>query len=531
MKQISVVQGSDEWLAHRRNTRNASDAPVMMGASKNISRRTFERLCATGMEREFSDYVKNRILEKGHEVEPKLRALAESIIGQELYPVTAVSDDGYLGASLDGITMDESIIFEAKQTNAAKQAALRQGEIPAADLWQLVQQFAVCESAQKCLYLCGDGTEEGTARLTIFRAHVESSIPKLIAGWKQFDQDVAAYQPESVATEAVGVAPDALPTLSVVARGVVEFSNMAEFREKAMAAIAGVNTDLQTDDDFATAELTVKAFKAGEEKLEATKAQILGQMADVDAVMRTIDEVSAKMRSVRLDLDKRVKFEKENRRNAIVQKGFESVKEFYDGLNSTIGIHAISLSASCVIGELNLAIKGKKSLISIQDAVSSAVAHAKIEATQKAEQVRKNIHVMEMEVGHYDSLFPDKVTLCATKTPEDLRNLITARIADYEAAEKERLAKKAEAAPAADAPVIEAAPVKAEAVATTYIKLVQINELISPLSVTLEGLKQLGFIPEGSKTAKNAFTSAQFYAIKQTLQRRLAAADITNLKD
>lgn len=530
MKQISVVQGSDEWLAHRRNTRNASDAPAMMGASPYVTRSQLVQQHATGVEREI-DSRTQAIFDKGHEVEPKLRALAESIIGQELYPVTAVSDDGYLGASLDGITMDESIIFEAKQTNAAKMDVVRDGCIPPADYWQIVQQFAVCEDARSCIYLCGDGSEEGTARLTIFREHIEHAIPNLIYSWKQFDQDVAAYKPEAVTAEAVGVAPDALPTLSVVARGVVEFSNMAEFREKAMAAIAGVNTDLQTDDDFATAELTVKAFKAGEEKLEATKAQVLGQMADVDAVMRTIDEVSQMMRSKRLDLDKRVKVEKENRRNAIVSKGFESVKELYDGLNSTLGIHSIALNASNVLAELNLAIKGKKSLSSIQDAVSSAVAHSKIEATQKAEQARKNIHVMEMEVGQYDSLFPDKVTLCATKTPEDLRNLITARIADYEAAEKERLAKKAEAGPVADAPVIETETVKVEAVATTYIKLVQINELIAPLSVTLDGLKQLGFIPEGSKTAKNAFTATQFYAIKQTLQRRLAAADITNLKE
>lgn len=530
MKQISVVQGSEEWLAHRRNTRNASDAPAMMGASPYVTRSQLVQQHATGVDREI-DPRTQAIFDKGHEVEPKLRALAESIIGQELYPVTAVSDDGYLGASLDGITMDESIIFEAKQKNAAKMADVKQGTIPHQDYWQIVQQFAVCDWAKECIYLCGDGGESGTEHMWIDRADVEHDIPGLLAGWKQFDQDVSAYQPEVVTPESVGVAPDALPTLSVVARGVVEFSNMAEFREKAMAAIAGVNTDLQTDDDFATAELTVKAFKAGEEKLEATKAQILGQMADVDAVMRTIDEVSQKMRSVRLDLDKRVKTEKEARRFGIVKKGHDSLKDFYDGLNESLGSHAIHLNHSEALAALNLAIKGKKSLSSIQDAVSSAVAHAKIEATQKAEQVRKNIHVMEMEVGHYRSLFPDEVPLCATKTPEDLRNLITARIADYEAAEKERLAKKAEVAPGPAQVQEETIAQPVSQVATTYIKLVQINELIAPLSVTLDGLKQLGFIPEGSKTAKNAFTAAQFYAIKQSLQRRLDAADITNLKD
>ena len=34
--------------------------------------------------------------DRGHEVEPALRAYAERILGEDLYPITATGDDGYL---------------------------------------------------------------------------------------------------------------------------------------------------------------------------------------------------------------------------------------------------------------------------------------------------------------------------------------------------------------------------------------------------------------------------------------------------
>ena len=38
MKIINVTQGSPEWLAHRMDARNASEAPVVLGQSSKISR-------------------------------------------------------------------------------------------------------------------------------------------------------------------------------------------------------------------------------------------------------------------------------------------------------------------------------------------------------------------------------------------------------------------------------------------------------------------------------------------------------------
>jgi len=541
MNVVNLVQGSPEWLAHRRTTRNASDASAMMGASPYVSRSQLVRQFATGIEREVDAATQARF-DRGHEVEPALRALAEQILGEDLYPVVAVSDDGYLGASFDGVTLDETVILEAKQSNAEKQACIARGEIPQADLWQIVQQFAVCESAERCLYLVGDGTEEGTASLEIQRAEVAGLIPQLRAGWQQFDADVAAYVPEPAAPPApVGRSPEALPALSVVARGMVEHSNHREFRERALAAIAAVNRDLQTDDDFATAELTVKAFKAGEDMLEAARQQILGQMADVNDVMATIDEVQAELRRVRLDLDKSVKTEKENRKAELVQAAAADVRAHYDAINATLGEHRILPPQSLML-DLGGAIKGKKSLASMKDALHAMAAQQKVAASQTAERVRACAAIIAENPDHA-ALFPDRVQLCATKQPEDLRNLVAARIAEHQQREAERLEKERErirqeeadklarerreeavgkaadaptpAAPAGagTAPIAAVGGAEAAAVAPLVqgrVKLGDINGWIAPLTITAEGLATLGFRPVGTERAAKLYAAADF---------------------
>ena len=193
----------------------------------------------------------------------------------------------------------------------------------------------MCESAASCIYKVGDGTAEGTKTLVIQRESIEHDIPTLIAGWKQFDADVAAYQPEEApAMVAVGRAPEQLPSLRIEVTGMVTYSNLEEFKEQAFAVLAAIPRDLQTDEDFANAEQTVKWCKAVEERLEGKKQDVLSQTASIEAVFRTIDEVSAEARRIRLELDKLVSREKELRKMELVQRGVEAVRAHYADLGS-----------------------------------------------------------------------------------------------------------------------------------------------------------------------------------------------------
>jgi putative phage-type endonuclease len=549
MKTIAgLVQGSDQWLAHRRTTRNASDASVMMGCSPSISRRELVRLMANGLEREFSDYVQKFILDRGHEVEPALRRFAEDLIEDELFPTTATTDDGYMGASFDGITMDDRIIFEAKQASEEKFQCIERGEIPPADKWQITQQFAVCTDAKVCYYCVGDGTPDGTRFLKIERSQVEADIPRLIAAWRQFDEDVANYVPEPEAAPIpVGRAPEQLPALSVQVTGMVTASNLAEFKANAMAVLGSINRDLKTDEDFANADKTVKWCQGVEERLEATKQQVLGQTADIEAVFRTMDEVKAEARKIRLELDKLVTKQKETRKEEIVQAGAKAVRDHYDAINATLGEHRISPPQSLML-DLGGAIKGKKSLSSMKDAIDNAAVGAKIAASQLAERVRANMHVLEMEQGSHDVLFPDRVVLCATKTPEDLRNLITARIAqakaeqekrDADAKAREEAAQQsttgAEASAAAEPDATEparaaatVAPVGRVGAAPTpagaKVKLGDINARLAPIAVTADGLAQIGFKPAAKERGATLYAESDFPHICHALAKVLEAA-------
>lgn len=525
MKTHTLQQGSQEWLAHRRNTRNASEASVMMSASPYVTRAELIRVRSVGLEREFSDYVQKNVLDRGHKVEPLLRALAEKTIGEELYPVTATSPNGYLGASFDGVTLLEDVIFEAKQASAEKMAMVRDGILPPQDKWQVVQQFAVCESAAKCYYFVGDGTEENTVYMIVNRSDIEADIETLLASWAQFDRDVAAYVPEpEVLPAPAGRAPDQLPALHIEVTGMVTASNLAQWKDAAIAVFKGISTDLQTDQDFADADKTVKWCADIESQLKAAKAHALSQTASIDELFRTIDAISEEARAKRLELDKLVKARKESIKVEIITAGAAAVRAHYDAINATLGAHAFQPAQSLQLN-LGAAIKGMRSIKAMRDAIDSAVAAEKIEASQRAERIRANVAILTEHAEHRH-LFADAVQLCASKSPEDLRNLVFARIAEHEETEAARRERERERIRAEEAARIEREraqaeeaarrereqpapePIKASASTSPAqttgkrISLGEINKRIAPLSITAEGMSRLGFDPIIERTTK-----------------------------
>lgn len=116
MKQINLKQGSQEWLDHRLNFYNASDAAAMLGLSIYESRNDFlKRLAFGGKD---VNKFQQMIFDKGHEYEALARPLAERIIGEELFPVVGISrKHPKLSASFDGLSLCCDIGFEHKTLN------------------------------------------------------------------------------------------------------------------------------------------------------------------------------------------------------------------------------------------------------------------------------------------------------------------------------------------------------------------------------------------------------------------------------
>ncbi|HEL3748660.1 TPA: YqaJ viral recombinase family protein [Stenotrophomonas maltophilia] len=552
---VELIQGTPEWHAHRASHFNASDAPAMMGCSPYKTRSQLVREFATGATIEHDAATLQRFAD-GHRFEDLARPLAERIIGEELYPCVGV--DGKFSASFDGLTLLEDTAFEHKSLNDDLRLAMPlDGTDACLPLHYQVQMEhqAMVSGAERVLFMASKwaGDELVEERHCWYTPNPELRA-RIVAGWAQFDADVLAYDPAPVAEPvAPGRAPDQMPALRIEVTGMVTASNLAEWKEQAIAVFQGISTELVSDQDFADAEKTVKWCGDIEDQLKAAKQHALSQTQSIDLLFKTIDAIAEEARSKRLALEKRVKTRKDERRTEIGNAARRAVQQHVLAINETLGEHAIPMPAQ-LIADIGDAMKGKRSFASMQEAVDAVAANAKVDASQSAERIRANIRVMEMEVGTHAALFPDRVQLCSTKSAEDLRNLMAARISQHQQAEQDRLdaerekirkeeeerAQKAAAAeqaaqaaqtaaaqqqtePVAAAPAATAVPVRTAPTAVTSapapnaaprevvkIKLGDINARIAPLSISADGLALLGFKPINATGAAKLYDQAQF---------------------
>lgn len=429
----SLVQGSPDWHQFRSEHFGASEASAMLGISPYMSRTDLLKLKKTGVAAEVSPALQ-RVFDRGHEVEPLGRAIAEEIIGEDLFPATF--SDGCLSCSCDGITMMEDVCFEHKQWNAELAESLRNGILPDHH-WPQVQQNLMVTGAEKLLFMTSDGTKERCEHLWIARS--EEWVSRIDSGWNLFSLDLLAYEhvEERIAPE--GKAPEALPALRIEVTGMVTASNIDAFKSHAVAVLDGINTDLQSDEDFADAEKTVKFCKEVEDRLTAAKDHALSQTESIDALFRAIDEISEIARQKRLTLDKLVKTRKETIRTDLIQEAQKALTSHLMEINLMLGGNVVIVN-----GGFADAIRGKKTVASIRDALNTALANAKIEAAEKHRLVEKNREAIK----EHPHLFPDFSSVCL-KPVEDFEALVKARVADEKArveAEIEAVAARAEQA-------------------------------------------------------------------------------------
>ena len=432
MKIHEVDQGSPEWHALRANTRNASEAPAMMGVSPYKSRSALIREKATGITEEITPEMQYRF-DRGHETEAKARSILEQDLGEDLYPLVATDDDGYLLASSDGSDMCRTFGFEHKLWNAEIAALVAAGEVPDSHKWQLDQQIEVF-GFEKIIFVCSDGTRDNFVSCE-YRTTPER-IAKLKAGWAMFDQDVANYQPEVIAAKPILTANplDNLPALVIEVTGRVTHSNLVEFKAAATAVISSIKTDLVTDQDFVDATNAVKYLKDVEDNARRAKQNALDQTTSIAELHRALDEVAKMAGDVRKALDKKISEEKDSRKAEIVTKASQELVNHIMALNERLGV-AYMPRITAPFGE---AIKGLKSLDSMREKVSVALANAKIEANAAADLIDYNIKTLTAEGNDWKFLFPDLASV-VTKAKDDFTALLMSRVAQHKEAEGRRL--------------------------------------------------------------------------------------------
>ena len=427
MKIHNVAQGSAEWHALRSQHFTASEAPAMMGASKYQTRTDLLTLKKTGIAPEVTQ-SQPYIFDRGHDTEALARPLVEAMIGEELYPVVGTS--GNLLASMDGATMLGETLFEHKLWNESLVAQVRAEDLAPHYYWQLEQQLLV-SGAERVIFVCSDGTAENFVSME-YRP-VAGRAAQLVEGWKQFEADLAGHEVPDAPSIVVGKAPDELPALRIELTGMVTASNLKVFESSALAVIDSVKTTLTTDQDFADAKKAVKWCGDVEDAVTTAKKQALAQTQTIDELFSSLDRISKHARETRLKVDKLVKAQELLVKTNIKQKAEQALNDHVAAINKTLG----NVTLPAVAADFAGAMKNKRTIASLQDAVDTELARAKIDASQMADGIRLNLESLRTLAADHAFLFVDAQQL-VMKANDDLIALIKVRISEHQKAEESK---------------------------------------------------------------------------------------------
>lgn len=152
---MGLIQGSEEWLAMRKNYIGASDASVIMGSNpwRSIYSLWKDKL---GLE---TDQVCNVAMERGTFFEPVAREKLTQELGIELNPDVRFHHKlPYMMASLDAISPDGKVLIEIKVPGKNTHQKALDGIVPEHYFAQCQHQLEVC-GLNEMFYYSFDGKD------------------------------------------------------------------------------------------------------------------------------------------------------------------------------------------------------------------------------------------------------------------------------------------------------------------------------------------------------------------------------------
>ena len=426
-----LVQGTPEWHAFRLEHDGASEAAAMLGLSKKVKRSELLHAKHTGIAREFSDWVQENVLDRGHEVEAMARPIVAKQRGIRLFPM--VYSRGRLSASCDGITMLVDTGWEHKQKNAELFAAVAAGELPDEYMPQ-PQQCMMVTGAERWIFTVSDGTEENMVSMEVLPDPVW--FERIRAGWIQFRKDLAEYVPPNIVEMPKAEVTIELPALFVHAKGEITEHNMDAFGVALTAKLSEVRAiALVTDQDFSNAKEAAKKFRATAKTIALSKEAMLAQTETIGEAARKMDAWAKDLNTTALQLEKDVEREDLAKKQTMILEAKQAYADHIAALEGEIKPIRLMLTPPNFAD----AIKGKSKYSSMHDAIQTMLS---IEGKQKADEQAKDIRAKlawckENAAGH-SALFPDLQALMA-KPLEDFVLTISSRIEKQKADEAERL--------------------------------------------------------------------------------------------
>lgn len=224
--------------------------------------------------------------------------------------------------------------------------------------------------------------------------------------------------------------------------------NVADFTTQIKAYLAGINTVLKTDDDFAQAEADCKDLKAIEDNTRAAIKAVLEGNADVAQLVATAEASAEELRTTRLQLEKLVKAQKAQVRADIIARTKNAIHAQLDVADETIrpALRKV-LRVAELDGILDEAAKGKKTLAGLEKGCATVLADWTALIQKSADYLAKRYAHIPADRLH---LFADLADVLAMNS--GFEETVAARIvADDERQTAERAPIEAEAKAKAEA--------------------------------------------------------------------------------
>lgn len=449
MKSHNLTQGTPEWLAYRREHFNASDAPAMMNVSPYKTRAALLRELHTGIAPEISDQTQY-LFDRGHKFEAASRGMAETILGEELYPVVGSLDK--LSASFDGLTMAEDIVWEHKTLNNELRQCFRNmetiapahreraagRELPLQHRIQMEQQLHI-SGAEKALFTASRWSDDGELLEAVHCWYYPDLQLRreIVAAWAQFAVDLAGFSPAAAAEAVVPAAVTALPGVSVQVSGAIAIKDNFKAFEVALRDFIDKRLIRKpaTDQDFADLDQQIKALKGAEAALDAAEAQMVAQVSSIDEAKRIKDMLVKLARDNRLMAEKLLEARKAEIREEIVLGARHQLQQHAAALAKECAPAVLNLSG---VGDFAAAIKGKRTVQTLRESCDAELARSRIALDNQARVIRGNLTGYDKVIGQNAFLFPDLSTLLH-KAPEDFDATVSQRIAAHVVKEAKRV--------------------------------------------------------------------------------------------
>lgn len=210
----------------------------------------------------------------------------------------------------------------------------------------------------------------------------------------------------------------------------INVKEIAEFERK---------RELKTDQDFSDREGFIKTIKSTRKNLKDESDRIEKNFEDLAKFKASKDEIDSILQKLQSDFEKQIKEEKERKKAEKVTEAQRQWEELILKLNKETAPTMVSNHPNFISPDFRTAIKGKKTLDSIEKAISAEFERCNKIACDILSLVNQNIEIYKEKVTvEHQQLFNDLPQIGLYQT-EQFSMILDQRIDQHKENEKRRL--------------------------------------------------------------------------------------------